>query len=266
MTSRFREILGTPESCPYLPGLQATTRYRVFETCTPVVYEALLARGWRRFGRVFFRPECPSCTQCVSLRVDVAEFEPSRSMRRTARANRDLRVDVGPPRLDRDRLDLYRRYHADMSARRGWRAKEAVEPEEYAGTFLVGGGEYAFELAVHAPDGRLLAVGLHDVLPNAISAVYTYYEPLERRRGLGVFTVLELVRRAAETDRSRVYLGYRVLGNPSMRYKARYRPHELLDGRPDDARPPVWNRPVPAPSDGAASARPASAPQRPRSE
>jgi leucyl-tRNA---protein transferase len=37
-----------------------------------------------------------------------------------------------------------------------------------------------------------------------------------------------------------LYLGFRVAGNSSMRYKARYRPHQLLAGRPELAEDPVW--------------------------
>jgi leucyl-tRNA---protein transferase len=37
-----------------------------------------------------------------------------------------------------------------------------------------------------------------------------------------------------------VYLGYRVLGCPSMRYKGTFRPHELLLGRPGPEEEPRW--------------------------
>ncbi|HKQ40385.1 MAG TPA: arginyltransferase, partial [Verrucomicrobiae bacterium] len=39
-----------------------------------------------------------------------------------------------------------------------------------------------------------------------------------------------------------VYLGYRVAGCRSMEYKAQFRPHELLQGRPLDHEAPVWNK------------------------
>lgn len=235
----FRELVGRPEPCPYLDGLSARMRYRVFEQCSPETYACHLARGWRRFGRVLFRPACPSCGECVGLRVDVPAFAPNRSMRRTGRKNADLEIEVGPPRVDRLRLDLYRRYHEDMAERRGWKEKEAVGEDEYASTFVEGGEPFARELVARL-EGRPVLVALHDRVPNAMSAVYTYYEPSLRSRGLGVLAVLELVRRAAAEGRRWLYLGYRVAENPSMSYKARYRPHQLLSGRPGDRNVPEW--------------------------
>jgi len=37
-------------------------------------------------------------------------------------------------------------------------------------------------------------------------------------------------------------LGFRVLPCPSMRYKAAFRPHELLHGRPGFDEEPEWRR------------------------
>ncbi|MCG8457782.1 MAG: hypothetical protein MI919_16020, partial [Holophagales bacterium] len=94
--------------CPYLPGLEARVRYRLIDRCEPVRYEAMLARGWRRFGHTFFRPECATCEECRSLRIDPATFEPSRSQRRTWKRNRDLQVLLRPASLSTEHLELYR--------------------------------------------------------------------------------------------------------------------------------------------------------------
>jgi leucyl-tRNA---protein transferase len=37
-----------------------------------------------------------------------------------------------------------------------------------------------------------------------------------------------------------VYLGYRVEGCASLAYKSRFRPHELLEGRPEVDATPRW--------------------------
>jgi len=239
MDPGFRELLGRPETCPYLPDRRALMRYRLFEHCPPRTYARHLARGWRRFGRVLFRPTCLGCRECVGLRVDVGAFTPNRSMRRTRASNRDLVLAVGAPRVDSERLDLYHRYHRDMSERRGWREKEELGEADYEATFVAGGEPFARELSARLDD-RLVLVALHDRVPDATSAVYTYYEPALRRRGLGVLAVLELVERAALRGDRWLYLGYRVQPNPSMRYKARYRPHQLLAGWPEDGDRPRW--------------------------
>jgi arginine-tRNA-protein transferase len=240
-------ILGDEEACSYLPGLRARFHYRLEDDLDPAVYEELLERGWRRFGRLLFRPCCAACQECRSLRVEVVAFRPSRSQQRCWRANQDLRVVVQPPRLSRQHLELYRRFHEDMEGRRGWRPAAAA-PEEYYQTFVEGHGAFGWEMAfLHGE--KLLAVALVDRLSRSLSSVYSYYDPEERRRGLGVYAVLCQIRWARQLGLPYQYLGYRVLGNPSMRYKAKYRPHQLLEGRPAPDEAARWLRPASPPDE-----------------
>ncbi len=56
--------------------------------------------------------------------------------------------------------------------------------------------------------------------------------------------MLSLVEEAREAGLPHVYLGYRVAGCASLRYKATFRPHELLSGRPAMTEQPVWYPPT----------------------
>ncbi|MCB1056162.1 MAG: arginyltransferase [Acidobacteria bacterium] len=234
-----RQILGDPEPCVYLPAEQARMSFRYVEGCPGDAYQDMLERGWRRFGRMFFRPACAACHECRSLRLDVVGFEPTRSMRRNQRRNQDLEVRIGRPSLSGAHLDLYRRYHRDMAERRGW-PDRGIDPLDYYRTFIEGFGGFGYELRLEL-DGRLVGVSLFDRLPAAVSAVYSFYEPELRSRGLGVFALLCQVRLARDDGIPWLYLGFRVAGNPSMRYKAQYRPHQLLEGRPDLSEEPEWS-------------------------
>ena len=236
-----RELLGDEEPCPYLPGLASRMRYRVFDTCPPETYEAMLVRGWRRFGRVFFRPACATCDACRGLRVDVGAFRPNRSMRRTWNKNRDVRVVLGRPRLSAHHMALYKKYHAAQHEHRGW-VERVVGPEEYFQSFVDGAEDFGHELRFLVDD-TLVAVALIDLLPNTISAVYCYYDPAQRNRALGIYSVLQHMALARERGLEQVYLGYWIEANASMRYKARYHPHTIIDGRPEDGETPRWYTP-----------------------
>lgn len=214
--------------------------YRWIQGCAPETYLQLLEHGWRRFGRVFFRPVCAACRECRSLRVDVGSFTPNRSMRRTLARNQDLEVLVGRPRLTESHVDLYNRYHAEMTERKGWHESE-IDAEEYYSTFVEGCESFGYEFLYFAA-GKLAGVALVDVLPRAISAVYCYYEPELRSRGLGVFSVLRQIELARMLRIPHLYLGYLVRGNPSMLYKERYEPNEILDGRPGLGETPRWQQ------------------------
>ena len=85
-----------------------------------------------------------------------------------------------------------------------------------------------------------MGLGILDEMPRSLSAVYFFWDPESAPPSLGVAHVAHLVLDAQRTNRPWVYLGYRVLDCPSLVYKARYRPHELLEGRPADTEEPIW--------------------------
>jgi arginine-tRNA-protein transferase len=78
---------------------------------------------------------------------------------------------------------------------------------------------------------RLLAVAVSDVLPDAVSAVYTFFDPDEAARGLGTLGVLKQLEWAQRDARAHLYLGYWIAGHPKMAYKRRFQPLEASDGR-----------------------------------
>jgi arginine-tRNA-protein transferase len=231
-----------PRPCSYLPDETASLEYDFLVGVSPEEYEAMLERGWRRFGLAYFRPACAPCGECVSLRVPVAEFAPSRSQRRAANGGARLRCEVGPVRVDEARLALYAAWHEDRQRARGW-PPSPLDAEAYAREFAVPHA-CARELAYWddaAPGGpRLVGLGLCDETPRAWSALYFFYAPAFEGVSLGVHHLVTLVELARAQGKAHVYLGYRVSGCPSMRYKAAYRPHELLEDRPGPAEAPRW--------------------------
>ncbi len=243
----IREYTGREKNCEYLPGRLSKSRYRYVENCSQETYARMLERGWRRFGRLFFRPACAACDECLSLRIDVDRFRPNRSMRRNLHRNRDLEVLLRPASLTAEHLELYGRYHADMTQRKGWSEKGA-DPFDYFHGFVEGREDFGYEMLYLLGD-QLLGVALVDLLPAAVSAVYCYYEPSERDRGLGVYSVLQQIALARSRDIALLYLGYWIRDSPSMCYKSLYRPHALLRGRPPfDERPEWVENPSPRPS------------------
>ncbi len=222
---QFRE---KQRSCAYLPLEGARLDIRVMEDVSPAELDALLERGWRRFGPIYFRPACASCAECVSLRVLARDFAPSKSQQRAARACARLRRVVGPPRVDDARLALYARWHAGREEARGWEANPQTR-DRYALEFAFPHPS-AQEAAYYddAAAGRLVGLGLFDATPQALSAAFFFYDPDYARLSPGTSNVVSLVEDARRAGRKYVYLGYRVAGCASLRYKAGFRPHELL--------------------------------------
>ncbi|WP_296268555.1 arginyltransferase [Pseudomonas sp. UBA6562] len=222
--ARLRFYATQPHACSYLPDEQATTLF--LDPSQPMdldVYADLSEMGFRRSGDHLYRPHCQQCSACVPARIPAARFIPNRQQRRILTRNQDLRVTAVRPTFSEEYFDLYRRYieqrHADG---------DMFPPSrEQFSTFLVRDLPfccfYEFRL-----DERLLAIAVCDLLPNGLSAVYTFYEPSEERRSLGRYAILwqigETLRRGLEA----VYLGYWIKNCKKMNYKTQYRPIELL--------------------------------------
>lgn len=204
----------------------------------PEEYEAMLERGWRRFGPCYFRPVCADCRACDTLRVPAKTFVATKSQRRARRAHAKLRRAFATPVVDDERLELYRRWHTQREAMRGWDESE-LDEEKYRFEFAFPHPS-AREVSFRDDDagGKLVGLGLVDETPNALSAVYFFFDPAYD--GLGVANVVALLDDAARLGIAHVYLGYRVMGCASLEYKGRYRPHELLVGRPGPHESPRW--------------------------
>jgi leucyl-tRNA---protein transferase len=226
-----------PRACDYLALERASLEYKVMAHVGVDELEEMLVRGWRRLGPFYFRPACAGCFECVSIRVPVATFAPTASQKRALARCRRFERRIGPPRVDRARLELYARWHAGREERRGW-APSHLGADEYRLQFALA-HPAARELTLW-DGGRLLAVSLCDVTRRAWSAIYFFSDPEIARLSPGVANVLFCVDLARAQGIPHVYLGYRVMACASMRYKARFRPHELLVGRPGPEEEPRW--------------------------
>lgn len=217
-----------PGPCGYL--LDRTWQYEneVVAALSPAELDERLRQGWRRFGHLLFRPRCPACKACQSLRVDVARFRPNRSQRRNRHANEGVvQVEFGRPHLTREKLDLYDRYHAHQSTAKGWPDHGPKDASGYRESFV--NNPVSVEEWRYSVDGRLVGVGYVDVVPSGLSAIYYFYDPHERHRGLGTWNVLSVIDRASRQGLSYVYLGYYVAGAASLEYKANFVPNEARD-------------------------------------
>ena len=215
-----------PSPCSYLPDRHASLHYEIVGELTADEYAHLLMTGWRRFGRSLFRPDCPSCDRCQSLRVDVARFKMSDSQRRAWKANRDITIMIGTPSPTPEKLALYDRFHAAQVEAVGWAARDPESASDYRQTFC--DNPFPVEEWCYYLGNKLVGVGLVDILPCGPSAIYFYHDPDDRKRSLGTFNVLKVIERAANDLVPHAYLGYFVESCRSLEYKARFRPYELL--------------------------------------
>ena len=220
-------FVAPPSPCGYLPSEEWSLEYELIAAMSPADYMRRMKEGWRRFGHMIFRPRCKKCSQCRSLRVDVARFAANRSQRRVRKLNEgEIRLTIGEPTVDLECLKLYDRYHAFQSDHKDWPVHAPKDPDDYRQSFVDNPfptEEWRFTLG-----NRLVGVGYVDVLPEGLSAIYYYYDPDLRDRQLGTWNVLTIINEARRRGLPHLYLGYYVSGCQSLEYKATFRPNETL--------------------------------------
>ncbi|HEY3243420.1 MAG TPA: arginyltransferase [Phycisphaerae bacterium] len=207
--------------CPYLPGRLARSAGFHVDSLAGEWYRWLLDRGFRRSGHVIYRPVCRGCGECRQIRVPTAGFQATRSQRRVWRRNVDVQVSRGAPQLDEERWRLYCAY---LEARHdGLMSRTRAAFVDFLYGSCIETQEVCYRL-----DGRLVGVSILDMVPDAWSSVYMFYDPTEQRRSLGTYSVLWEIEECRRRGVAYYYLGYYVAGSPTMAYKARFAPHELL--------------------------------------
>ncbi|MCI1010203.1 arginyltransferase [Pseudomonas oryzihabitans] len=222
--ARLKFYATQPHACSYLPNEQATTLF--LDPSQPMngqIYAELSELGFRRSGDHLYRPHCQLCKACVPARIPVARFRPSRKQNRVLKRNFDIKVSRCDPGFTEERYQLYARYISERHA-----DGDMFPPSRgQFSTFLVSNLPYASFYEMRVED-RLIGIAVTDVLPNGMSAVYTFYDPSEEKRSLGVFGILWQIAESRRLGLDAVYLGYWIKGCRKMSYKTEYRPIELF--------------------------------------
>jgi arginine-tRNA-protein transferase len=222
-------FLSGEHPCSYVSGLLARTLFvDPLARMDATRYQFLLEHGFRRSGSHIYRPECGECRRCVPVRIPVAELSLNRSQRRNAEVNdRDLVSIERPARFYPEHYALYAAYV--RSRHPGGGMAEDLSEENYC-DFLItpwGGETLLLELRIGE---RLVAVAVTDLLPRALSAVYTFFEPELSDRAPGTYALLRQIALARDTGRDHLYLGYWIEECRKMSYKDKYRPLEAFVG------------------------------------
>ena len=246
MTQHSRDTpqfyLTAPSPCPYLAGKEERKVFtHLVGDRAPELNDLLTHGGFRRSQSNAYRPACEACRACVSVRVVVNDFRPTRIMRRVLDRNSDVVGEMRTAVPTSEQYSVFRGY-LDSRHHDGGMADMTVldyammVEDSHVKTRLVEYRRRGPDTAVNGRgSGALLAVALTDVLGDGLSMVYSFFDPEESARSLGTLMVLDHIARAQRMGLSYVYLGYWVRGSRKMDYKSRFLPQERLT-------PDGWSR------------------------
>ncbi len=213
-----------PHQCSYLPDQQAITLFADPNFPKNMrLYSALMNYGFRRSGVHLYIPKCENCAACISLRIPVNEFMPTRSQKRILKKNSDLYVSEKPVKFSETHFNLYKKY---LHAKHPGGGMDNPTPETFMEFLTANWSDTIFfEISLA---GQVIAVAVTDILDDSLSAVYTFYDPEIPHRSLGKFAILFQIIQTQILDRKWLYLGYWIENCKKMEYKSEFKPQELF--------------------------------------
>ena len=224
--TRLQFQVTTEYPCGYLEGQLARSLVAVpMQVIDTAIYGELVRLGFRRSGRYVYRPHCAACQACVPVRLNVADFQPTRSQRRAWRQHHQLTAIEMAPAFAAEQFELYAHYQKSRHVDGGM---DHDDPGQYR-SFLMQSDVHTRLVEYRAGDA-LKMVSVMDQLADGLSAVYTFYDP-EPQASYGTYAVLWQVERCRALGLPYLYLGYWIRDSRKMAYKSNFQPLErYVDG------------------------------------
>jgi len=214
--------------CSYLPERAARSQVAApTHLIDSALYGQLVRDGFRRSGLFTYRPHCDRCHACLPIRVSAEKFTPSRGQRRIWRRQEALSARITGLRWDDEHFQLYQRYQLSRHPGAGMDDDMQTQYRQFLLTSRVDTRLVEFRNG----EGALQIVSVMDILPDGLSAVYTFYDP-EVQGSLGTWAVLWQLEQCRQARLPWLYLGYWIEESRKMTYKSAFRPYQLLqDGQ-----------------------------------
>lgn len=222
----YRHLEDSP--CGYLPDKQSNSLF-INPDSNPSEDQLNLLhlQGFRRSGRMVYRPHCPECNACMSSRIINAQFSPSKNQKKAIKRNSDLKLRWADVDFYDEHYALYENY---INQRHKDGEMFPASKDQYQGFLIDGHGTHKL-LEARDEAGTLIACCVVDIFYDGLSAIYSYFDPQQDKRSLGRYMVLALISQGLSMGLPYTYLGYWIKESKKMNYKADYKPLEVFDGQ-----------------------------------
>lgn len=221
----------TAYPCGYLPKKLAQSLIATPQNLVDAnVYSGLIQQGFRRSGKFAYRPHCEQCHACISVRLPVNEFTPTRSQQRALKKHADLQITVLEAGYQEEHFSLYLAYqkqrHHNGPDHVGKLEDEASQYQQ----FLCQTNVESIMVEFRDAQQVLKMVSVIDLVADGLSAVYTFYDSKDKA-SYGTYSILWQLQWATQLGLPYLYLGYWIADSAKMTYKQQFQPQEkLLDG------------------------------------
>ena len=226
ITSQF--FVTSPQHCPYLEGQMERKLFTTLKSQdAEKLNNSLTQQGFRRSQNIIYRPSCINCTACLSVRINVNIFQPSKSQKRILQRNRHLVRNIKQAIATEESYDLFCRYLTSRHPNGGMADMENSEFQDMIEDTPVQSHLIEYR---EIDNCELIAVSTTDLLQDGVSMIYSFFSPTQSKQSLGTFMILDHVELAQQHKLQYVYLGYWVPGSKKMSYKSKFSGLEVFIG------------------------------------
>lgn len=205
--------------------------------------DELLANGWRHAGEHFYRYNFAfhqgMLTEVIPLRIQLSQFQPSKSQRKIWRRNqnKDYHIEIRPTVVDDEKNALFQQHKSKFVDNVPDQLHDFLAHEPHA---VPCEGR---EVAVYHQD-QLIGTSFFDVGEQSISTIYGMYDLEYGKQGLGIYTMMLEMEHAKALGKPYYYHGYcyrcpsfydykkRFTGLEAFDWKGNWRPWEENDSEP----------------------------------
>ena len=218
-------MLTKATACPYLKG-RVEKRIATDITYNNKVYNELALNGFRRVENWMYRPVCDNCSACKSYRVDIKNFELTKSLKRINKNLGAITFKIIKNTATTEHFDLFQKYQFE---RHSGGSMSDMDENEFIS--MIETSPIKTKLMEFRDTSKnLMGVILLDVDDVNLSAVYSFFDPKFSKLGIGNYMISQCLIFGKENKYKHLYLGYYIGEISSMSYKSRFKPGQILDG------------------------------------
>ena len=212
-----------PFKCSYINSKKEQRLFVKLDKNKSLVFDKLMQNGFRRNFNHMYIPICQNCSSCISSRINVNNFVPSKSQKRNLKKNQSLKFVESRLEFKENRYELFKKY---TKFKHGDGEMKDMNRNEFNSFFY----ESPVKSSVYdlLDNEKIIGSIIFDKMSNGLSAVYSLYDPDYIKCGLGNYLILCSINKTKELNLNYLYLGYWIKESQKMNYKSNFNALEIF--------------------------------------
>lgn len=226
--NKQRFFKSLPAKCSYIPNKHEQRIFIKLKENQDDFFYQLMNYGFRRNYSHMYLPACSECKSCISCRIKISGFKLKKNQKRNLSKNKNLKFINALSSDIKNRYDLFKKY----IIHRHPEGQMKIMSEDEFNEFFYKSPVKNSIFDVIDENRRYLGSILLDNVELGFSAVYSFYDPEDYKKGLGNYMILKTIDEIKSQNMEYLYLGYWIKESRKMNYKSNFNNLQILiDGK-----------------------------------